>query len=202
MDEWRHNILERDMTVSVQDARNLATPDANYQAAVYSKGPYAFHVLRTTFGDEKLFAFLKLLATELQGKEIVTRDIQRIAEQAYGGDMEWFFDQWIRGVGIPEFEFEYTTRKTEDGNWLVQGTLRQKVVIGTDRAPVEGQYYRGKVPITVSFYKAKKGQVVHKDLVIDGPEVPFAFKVPLEPMEIAFNKYNETLSYDVEVTKN
>jgi hypothetical protein len=202
VDEWRSNILERDMTVSVQDAIGLATPDANYQAAVYSKGPYAFHVLRTTFGDEKLYAFLKELAQQLAGKEIATRDIQKVAEKVYGGDMEWFFDQWIRGVAIPEYDFEYTTRQTEDGNWLVQGKVKQKIVIGSDKQPVEGQYYRGLVPITVTFYKGKKGEVVRKQVLLDGPEAQFAFKVPLEPQEVAFNKYHETLSYDVNVTNN
>jgi len=202
VDEWRHNILARDMTVSVQDAIGLATPDANYQAAVYSKGPYAFHVLRTTFGDEKLYAFLKVLAQELAGKEIVSRDIQKIAEKVYGGDMEWFFDQWIRGVAIPQYDFEYTTRKTEDGNWLVQGKVKQRIVIGSDKQPVAGQYYRGLVPVTVTFYKGKKGEVVRKQVLLDGPEAEFAFKVPLEPMEVAFNKFHETLSHDVNVKSN
>jgi aminopeptidase N len=39
---------------------------------------------------------------QLAGKNVVTRDIQRVAEQSFGGTMEWFFDQWIRGTGIPE----------------------------------------------------------------------------------------------------
>jgi hypothetical protein len=197
VDEWRHNVLERDMTVSVQDASVLSTPDFNYQAAVYNKGPYAFHVLRTTFGDEKLFKFLKMLAQETAGKEIVSRDIQRVAEKAYGVPMEWFFNQWIRGVAIPEFDFEYSTRRTEDGNWLVQGTVKQQIVIGNDREPIPGEYYLGAVPITVTARKSKKEYRV--PIRVEGAESQFAFKVPEEPMEVAFNKYNETLSHDVHV---
>jgi len=197
VDEWRHNILERDMTVSVQDASVLSTPDFNYQAAVYNKGPYAFHVLRTTFGDEKLFKFLKMLAQETAGKEIVSRDIQRVAEKAYGVPMEWFFDQWVRGVAIPEFDFEYTTRKTEDGNWLIQGTVKQQIVIGNDKEPIPGEYYLGAVPVTVTARKSKKEYRV--PIRVEGAESQFAFKVPEEPLEVAFNKYNETLSHDVNV---
>ena len=29
------------------------------RALIYSKGPYAFHILRETFGDEKFFRYLK-----------------------------------------------------------------------------------------------------------------------------------------------
>ena len=134
VDEWRHNILERDMTVSVQDASVLSTPDFNYQAAVYNKGPYAFHVLRTTFGDEKLFKFLKMLAQETAGKEIVSRDIQRVAEKAYGVPMEWFFDQWIRGVGIPGVRPSSTppARPRTVTGWCREPSSR-KIVVGKEK---------------------------------------------------------------------
>ena len=46
------------MKSSVQDASALWPGEGGfgaYQSAVYNKGPYAFHILRTTFGDEKFF---------------------------------------------------------------------------------------------------------------------------------------------------
>ena len=72
----------------------------DYRALVYAKGPYMFHVMRSTWGDEIFFDFLKKLARDLAGKEIVSRDIQRTAERALGGEMNWFFDQWLRGIGL------------------------------------------------------------------------------------------------------
>jgi hypothetical protein len=51
--------------------------------------------------------------------------------------------------------------------------------------------------VTVTARKTKKEYRV--PIRVEGAESEFAFKVPEEPMEVAFNKYNETLSHDVNV---
>src|SRR5262249_35255281 len=151
-----------------------------YRAAVYSKGPYMFYTLRTIFGDEKFFAFLKLMAADLKGKEIVSRDIQREAEKAFGGNMDWFFDAWLRGVGVPEFKFTYTTRQTEDGKYLIEGEVDQRVLIGRDKEVLEGQYFRGRVPITIK----AKGKEMTCPVIVDGPKTAFKCRTPDAPDEV------------------
>ncbi len=199
VEEWRRVLLERDVTTSVQDASVLSAPDyGSYQASVYDKGPYAFHILRTTFGDEKFFAFLKTLATELAGKEIVSRDIQKVAEQSFGGNMEWFFDQWIRGTGIPQYSFNYETRKTEDGKYLISGKIKQRVVSGKNKYVLDGVYFTGIVPITVI---AAKGKEFPAKIRVQGAETPFQFKVSDEPVDVVLNKYGEILAHDVLVNR-
>ena len=196
VNDWRKRILETDIQVSVQDASEVWGGDdfRAYQAAVYSKGPYAFHVLRTMFGDDKFFAFLKALAQELKGKEIVTRDIQRVAEKAFGGTMEWFFDEWLRGVGLPEFKFTFRTHPTEDGKYIVEGEVEQRVLVGKKKDVLEGEYFRGRIPITL---KGKNGKESQCAIIVDGPKSPFKCKVPESPEEVTFNKYGETLAYDI-----
>ncbi len=198
--QWRREILQQNLLASVQNASALWSGGgfSTYQALVYAKGPYAFHILRATFGDEKMMAFLKRLAQELGGKEIVTRDIQKVAEESFGGTMEWFFDQWIRGVGIPEYSFNYTTRRTEDGKYLVQGKIRQHVVMGLKKTELDGIYFRGVVPITVTGSDKKEYQV---KLLVEGPETPFGFKLPVEPKAIEFNKDGEILAHDILVNR-
>jgi aminopeptidase N len=72
--DWRRAILDTDLQSSVQDASVVWSGHlgSGYQAAVYNKGPYAFHVMRMTWGDEKFFKFLKNLAQGLKNKDIVT----------------------------------------------------------------------------------------------------------------------------------
>jgi hypothetical protein len=113
--------------------------------------------------------------------------------------MEWFFDQWFRGVGVPEYSFNYTTRQTEDGNWLVQGNVKQRVVVGNKKHVLDGVYYLGAVPITVTARKSKKEYRV--PIRVEGAESEFAFKVPEEPLDITFNKYNEILAHDILVNR-
>jgi hypothetical protein len=213
--EWRKRILEIDQKVSVQNASVLwggEFPGAAYQAAVYNKGPYAFHILRSTFGDEKFFASLKAFCQKLAEKrEIVTMDIQNVAEEAFGGvdasgnrynaNLGWLFDQWIRGVGIPQYSFHYATRRAEDKSWVVEGTIKQRVVVGnqSNYQVLAGQYYRGLGVITV---RGRDGKDYPIKLKVEGASTPFAFKVPVEPATVTFNGEGELLALDVLVNQD
>jgi len=197
VERWRRQILKTDLMNSVQNCRVSWTgsdPQAAYLAMVYAKGPYAFHILRETFGDDKFLAFLKNLMTELAGQNIVTRDIQRVAEQSFGGNMEWFFDQWIRGTGIPEYSFNYSYRQTEDRSYIIEGNIEQQVVAGLNKYELKDVYYRGIVPITVL---GKDRQEYPARVLVEGPDTPFAFKVPVKPVQITLNKYGEVLAHPV-----
>ena len=142
--------------------------------------------------------------------EIVTRDIQLVSEEALGGvgengerynvDLNWFFDQWIRGAGLPEYRFTYKTRQAEDEGWIVEGKIEQRVVIGNKfkKTVVEGKNYRAVVPITVI---GKKQEYVSKVLV-EGPEAAFRFKVPERPVDVVLNKEGQSLSHDVVTNKS
>ena len=142
----------------------------------------------------------------MQKREIVTRDIQLAAEKALGGvdpegnpynvDLEWFFDQWIRGVGLPQFAFDYDVRETEDGGWLIEGTIKQRIIVGSKRnfQVVENKHYRGVVNITAT---TGKGQEFTSRKVIDGTETAFRLKVPQKPVEVTLNKEVGMLSRSI-----
>lgn len=216
VDEWRRTILDRKLKASVQNASSIWAGESDdgstYQAAVYNKGPYAFHMLREIFGDEKFFPALKQFSMELAEKrEIVTMDIQRALEKAFGGkdpdgndynvDLGWFFDQWIRGAGIPQYRLTYDVRQAEDGSWVVEGMVQQRVMIGSsrNREVLDGKFYRGVIDVTV---KAKGDEDYRKRLIVNEAQTPFQFKVPNKPLEIALNDRNEILAHDVLVNKS
>ncbi len=194
--EWRRAVLETDLMSSVQDATTVWSGDGygGYVTAIYNKGPYAFHVLRTTFGDEKMKLFLREMAKQLAGKEVTGRELQKVAEQVYGGRMDWFFDQWIRGLGLPEYTIEWKQRATEDGKWLIEGKVRQRTVVGLKKHEVEGAYFRGRVPLTVSF---KGGREATVPLLVEGEVTPFKFKMPEEAQSVVLNAGQEMLALDV-----
>jgi aminopeptidase N len=202
VDAWRKDILEADMRGSVQDSYTVWQGPggfAPYRATLYSKGPYAFHIMRSTWGDEAFFKFLKNLATELKGKEIVTRDIQKVAEKSFGANLEWFFDQWLRGVGLPEFTFTYESRAAEDGSTVVEGFVSQRILMKPAVAVKEvipAKPFTGIIPITVV---GKSGKEYRKRIIIESEKTPFKFSIPEKPKSIVFNKYGESLGYDVVV---
>ena len=192
--EWRTEILDSDLLTSVKDARVLYAGAGGYRAAVYAKGPYAFHMIRVTVGDDGLFAFLKNLGQQLVGREIVTSDIEEVASSTFDTDLGWFFDQWIRGIGTPEFTFAYETRPTESGNWIVSGVIRQRVLAGKNKYELEGVHYEGLVAITV---RGQDKREYPARLIVQGAETPFQFAVPAKPVEVTLNKYGEMLAHDV-----
>lgn len=49
--------------------------------------------------------------------------------------MEWFFQQFVRGTGVPHYRVEFTTRRTEKG-LQIRGKLYQSGVVRSFIAPV------------------------------------------------------------------
>jgi hypothetical protein len=200
---WRQASLDNRSEASVQDGTVIWAGDVGPEAEanIYAKGPYVFHIFRSTFGDEKFLALLKAMAQELQHKEIVTRDIQDVMERVVGGNMNWFFDQWIRGVGIPQYALSYTTRKNEQGKWIVEGTIRQRVVYGKDKEPMPGVFYRGVAPLT---FVTPDGKALKsaKSILVQGAETRFRVIVQAEPAQVFFNKDGEILAEDTLINRS
>jgi hypothetical protein len=200
VEEWRRIVLERGGTTgSVQEADMHRSPgdvgENPRQALVYYKGAYAFHMMRQMMGDAKMWEFLKAMGREFTGKLIVTHDIQRLAEETFGRPMGWFFDQWIRGIGIPQYRFTYEVVEAEDGTWIVQGEVEQRIIVGVGSREkvVDGAAYLAIVPVTVT---GKDGQEYTKEVLLRGAKAPFAFGMRVEPREVELNKYGETLARD------
>lgn len=198
---WRDEVLENDMRSAVQNGYTEWQGPGGFgpfRAALYSKGPYAFHIMRETWGDEAFFKFLRSLVQDMKGKEIVTRDIQMVAEKTFGANLDWFFDQWLRGVGLPEYTFTYNVRPTEDGKQMIEGEVTQRVCLKpalANKEELKGIYFTGIVPITVV---GKSGQLYKKRVIFEGgPTATFKFVIPEKPKEIVFNKGGESLSYDI-----
>ncbi len=201
---WRDNVMKFDQVTSVQNNYTVWGGEDGFrsvQSNIYDKGPYAFHVFRMTFGDDKFFALLKELAQELQHKEIVTRDIQDVMEKVVGGNMDWFFDQWIRGIGKPQYALNYTTRKNEQGKWIVEGTIKQRVVYGKYRDPMPGVFYRGVAPLTFVTPDGKELKSA-KPILVQGPETPFRVIVAEEPAQVYFNRNGEILAEDTLINRS
>ena len=201
--DWRKVIMDNDPLSSVQNGYTTWAGEG-FRASVaniYNKGPYAFHIFRSTFGDEKFYALLKELAHELQHKEIVTRQMQDVMEKVVGGNMDWFFDQWLRGVGTPQYAIFWTKRKNEQGKWLVEGSIKQRVVMGSDKTELKGVYYRGVAPLTFIDLNGKEVKSA-KPMLVQGAETPFKLIVADEPEQVFFNKDGEILAEDLLINQS
>ncbi len=127
------------------------SPDA-YNAVVYAKGAWIIHMLRemlrqpATSGkdpDARFIALLHTLVSKYARKALTTADLQREVEAVMtprmdlegGRSMEWFFDEYVRGTGIPHYKVQFTSRSTGKG-FQIRGKLMQDGVPRSFIAPV------------------------------------------------------------------
>ena len=84
---------------------------------VYQKGAWVLHMLRHVVGDETFFGSLAAYRDEFQFRTASTEDFQGVVEEVSGQDLEWFFDQWIYGIGRPSYRWWWSaTEEDEFGN--------------------------------------------------------------------------------------
>ncbi|NOZ77059.1 MAG: M1 family metallopeptidase, partial [Euryarchaeota archaeon] len=74
-----------------------------YHAIVYSKGAYVLHMLRYVVGENAFFDIMNTYQERYREKSATIDDFQQVSEEVAGTDLDWFFDQWIRQVRLPDF---------------------------------------------------------------------------------------------------
>lgn len=104
----------------------LYDPEDLFGVTVYWKGALVLHMLRHVMGDEGFFKALRGYVSEesFRYKNVTTADFQRICAGRYGGSLSWFFDEWVYGVGSPEYAY-YWVQSGPDGARTVDLTLQQ-----------------------------------------------------------------------------
>lgn len=74
----------------------------------YTKGAMLLHMLRWVVGDEKFYSGVNSYLNDpvLRYKFARTPDLVKHMEEAYGKELDWFFDDWFTGQGFPVYDFE------------------------------------------------------------------------------------------------
>jgi aminopeptidase N len=162
------------------------SPDA-YDAVIYSKGVWIIHMIHEMLRqpnsenpDARFMALLRTLVTKYDAKALTTSQLQKEVEAVMtpkmdlegGRSMEWFFEQYVRGAGIPRYKVEFTSHHTEKG-FQIRGKLLQSGVPHSFIAPV---------PLYASMGSGRN--VLLGTVDTTGDETPFTFNVPAVPHKI------------------
>ena len=118
---------------------NSSKSPSGFEEVIYGKGSWVIHMLREMLRqpsakdpDERFVALLRTISTKYVYRAFSTDDFQHEVEAVMtpamdlegGRSMEWFFEQWVRGTGIPHYRVEFSTHHTEKGE-VVRGKLFQ-----------------------------------------------------------------------------
>jgi aminopeptidase N len=151
-----------------------------FWAATAGKGSAVLNMLRGILGKEKFEQMLKTFAKANAYRQVSTNDIRKAAEQAYGGDLGYFFIQWIESSGAPEFKLNFTVFRTAKG-FRILGKVSQD--LDTFRMPV-------KLKIET------EGNPEEKVVEVVGTSSEFSVETFGKPVNVKLDPDMQVLRYD------
>jgi hypothetical protein len=166
------------------------SPEA-YDDLIYAKGAWVIHMLREMLRqpganpDARFNALLRNLVTKYAYRALSTQDLRREIEAVMtpsmdlegGHSMEWFFEQWIQGTGIPQYRVEFTVHKSDSGTgYSIRGKLFQENV---------PQSFIARVPLYAAIPGARP--VLLGTVVAAAPETQFHFTSSTSPHKLVID---------------
>jgi len=188
--EEKHRRERREAFVS--DAR----PQAGYRSATcadasceigpvagslgYGKGADVLQALESEIGVEAMMRSLKAWIDEHpRGKAGEWEDYEAIVKKTVGREMKWFFDQWLRRTGWPDFTIENVA-------WA-DGRLRGLVRF-------QGDAYRIRLETMLEFPDgAREFTAVDTMQTGSGLEYRFDVACPKKPQLVSFDPWRKLL---------
>jgi len=112
---------------------------ANYASTLKNKSIWIFHMLKSVIQrddrDPAFGQFLDEVLTQYKGKALSTFDLKRLAEKYAGKSLDWFFDDWVFGEGIPMYSMTSNVAAAANG-FVLSGNITQSEVPDTFEMPV------------------------------------------------------------------
>jgi aminopeptidase N len=119
-------------TYRISDARNEGVfplydfprtpPSSNYPSTIYHKGGAVLAMLRDVMGDSIFFEGFRAYGQRHAYGNATTATFRQVMEEFHGGQLGWFFDEWVIAAGWPEYTFE---RVLDDSGAPQRVRLRQ-----------------------------------------------------------------------------
>ena len=159
------------------NAGNVATL-FDRSGVTYSKGGAVIHTLREQVGDENFWKAINLYLNRHKFANVESTDLLAAMEETSKQELDWFFKQWVYGIGYPKLT---VTPLWNPAKKTLTLTVNQtQSTIGLNTAA-----YR--LPMSVEFHSA--GSAPEKrDIEITKRVETLTFKLPSKPTSIAIDK--------------
>ena len=122
------------ISVPLAQVGKLDVFSPEFQSLVTDKGGSILNMLRWVIGEQAFDKTMRDFLAQYAGKPATVDDLRKVAEQASGQQLSWFFVQWLDSTGAPEFKTKYTVYRTQKG-FRVVGEIQQDLDLF--RMPVE-----------------------------------------------------------------
>lgn len=160
----------------------------DYRLIIYKKGAWVLHMLRSmyldleTMSDDRFKELLRGFYQKYEGRPASTEDFEAFAEEYLGEDLQWFFQQWVYGIDVPQYRFSYTINSTGNGQFKVLGRVEQLEV---------SEGFQMPVIIGIDF---GEDEIVPQRIWVKGPVTEFELGTyDKEPRKVIFNHLESVL---------
>jgi hypothetical protein len=167
-----------------------------YAVVIYNKGGYILHMLRRMLFDprdpnvdQNFKAMMRDFCKTFANQPASTEDFKAIVEKhmlssmdvGKNHKMDWFFNEYVYGTGVPTYTFSYDARMIE-GKFQVNGTIEQSGV-------PDG--WQDILPV----YVHTKGRDVLLGWVrTTGKQTPLQFSLPVAVDKVTLNDNEDILA--------
>jgi hypothetical protein len=147
------------------------------QAVGYDKSLMFFHMLRRHLGDQAFIEGVQRFFRENRFKTAGYAELKQAFEQAGGGSLDNFFQQWTERIGAPRLAVNDLAMEQEGDGFHIRGTLRQ-----TQR----DKPFPLEIPILVRLIDGSVSQTI---LSTHERKTPFLIKLESEPQQLAIDPW-------------
>lgn len=143
----------------------------------YNKGGVVLHMLREEVGDDAFWKAVNLYLDRHKWANVETTDLKNAMEAASGRKLDWFFDQWVYGVGSPKLTIksEYSDRLRTLTLTVTQTQKREKLVPAAYRMLLDIEIPTGSLTQT-------------EKIEVSKPAETFSFKVNGKPGKLVIDR--------------
>ncbi|MGH8015894.1 MAG: hypothetical protein ACREBV_06860, partial [Candidatus Zixiibacteriota bacterium] len=171
----------------------MATGNRLRESIASNKGIWLMHMLRYLMFDTNtrtspnFYKFVRELSLAANSRQFSNADFIRLAEKHHGAPLAKFFEQWLYGYGMPEFNVEYTFSQRE-GSYYIDGKVITKKV-DTD--------FEMPVVMRVELKGNSSEESLYFRENVKAPESQFTLgPFDTEPKKFTFNEFFSVLSQD------
>jgi len=201
-----HDYVNGWVSSGINNNTPIVNPDADqfWGSLVYRKGAWVLHMLRHVMGDEDFFQAIRNYYNKYAYTTALTPDLQAEFEALYGKSLDFFFQEWVYGMGRP----------TYGRNWSMETYETTGSLHLTIDQTQSGQVFTMPVDVKVSDINGNSQTFVvwnnqkNQSFDIDLGEFE-AFDVEIDPDNWILNYFEESsvtmptlLSVKPNVTKN
>ncbi len=169
-----------------------------------AKGSLVLNMLRTEMGEAKWKKLIQTYISDFGNKPVSTQDFAQLVNTIQGSSMDWFFEQWVYGVGHPKFKVtEAYDSETKMFQLTVQQIQQVDSIISGKRIP----FFQGKMSMEIdgkileTYIEPKKENRLEFSSESEPSLVNFDYQ-DVWIKESEFKKTNEELVHELSATED